>query len=99
LPLMKVKDIKPGMENIYLTANVVTLGNTRTVDTRYGSADVAIAIIEDETGRLDFKLWRDQIRKVRVGDTIKIENAFAVLFDGKTELNVGSRGQLVVVRR
>ena len=96
---MKMRDIKPGMENIYLTAKVVTLGNTRTVDTRYGSADVAIAILEDETGRLNFKLWRDQIRKVRVGDTIKVENAFAVLFDGKTELNVGSRGQLVVVRR
>lgn len=93
---MKVKDIKPGMENIYLTAKVVTLGSIRTVDTRYGSADVAIAIIEDESGRLNFKLWRDQIRKVRVGDTIKVENGFAVLFDGKTELNVGSKGRISV---
>ena len=96
---MKVKDIKPGMENIYLTAKVVTLGNTKTVDTRYGSADVAIAVIEDETGRLNFKLWRDQIRKVKVGDTINVEKAFAVLFDDKTELNVGSKGRISIIQR
>ncbi len=95
---MKIKDTRPGMENIYLIAKVVTLGDKKTVDTRYGSADVATAIIEDESGRINFKLWRDQIRKVRVGDTIKVENGFAVLFDGKTELNVGSRGRISVVQ-
>ena len=57
------------------------------------------ALIEDETGRLNLKLWRNQVDLVRVGDIIKIENGFAVEFGGATEIDVGSRGRITVVKR
>ena len=94
---MKIKDIKSGVEHIYLIAKVVAIGEKRTVETRFGPAEVAVATIEDGTGRMNFKLWRKQIDQVRLGDTIRVENAFAITFDGTTELNMGSGGRIEVL--
>ena len=96
---MKIRDIKAGMEHIYLTAKVTAIGDKRTVETRFGPAEVAVATVEDETGRMNFKLWRKQIDQVKLGDTIRVENAFAMTFDEKTELNIGSRGRIAVLAR
>lgn len=96
---MKIKDIKAGTERIYLVAKVVAIGDKRTVETRFGPAEVAIATIEDGSGRMNFKLWRKQIDQVKVGDIIRVENAFAITFDGNTELNMGSRGRIEVLAR
>jgi replication factor A1 len=96
---VKIEDVKAGMERIYLVAKVVTVGDRRTVETRFGPTEVAIATIEDESGRMNFKLWRKQIDQVKVGDIIRIENAFAITFDGNTELNMGSRGRIEVLAR
>ena len=96
---MKIKHIKAGMERIYLIAKVTAIGDKRTVETRFGPAEVAVATIEDETGRMNFKLWRKQIDQVKLGDTIRVENAFAITFEGKTELNMGSRGRIEVLAR
>ena len=97
MPNVKIKSIKAGMENLHLTANVVHVGDKRIVETRYGSADIAVAIIEDESGRIDLKLWRNQIAKAKVGKMVRIEDAFASMFDGKLELNVGSRGRIEIL--
>ena len=94
---MKIKDVNAGMERIYLVAKVVTVGDRRTVETRFGPAEVAIATIEDESGRMNFKLWRKQIDQVKAGDVIRIEDAFTITFDGNTELNMGSRGRIKVL--
>ncbi len=48
---MKVKDVRPGMENIALTVRVVSVSRPRKVATRYGEALVASAIVADETGK------------------------------------------------
>ncbi len=96
---MKIKEVKAGMERIHLVAKVVAIGDKRTVDTRFGPAEVAVATIEDESGRMNFKLWRKQIGQVKVGDTIRIEKAFAIMFDGNTELNMGSGGRIEVLAR
>jgi len=94
LQTAKIKDVREGMENVSLTARVVTIERKGTVETRYGPAEIAVAVIEDETGRIRLKLWRSQIDKAKVGSRVRIENAFASTFDGKLELNVGSKGKI-----
>jgi len=91
---VKIKDIRAGMENIQITAKVVYVGEKRAVETRYGPADMAVTTVEDETGRMNLKLWREQIAKVRTGSIVRIDKAFASLFDGRLELNVGSKGRI-----
>jgi ssDNA-binding replication factor A large subunit len=86
------------MENLTILVKVVDVGPPRVVGTRFGEAKTALAIVEDDTGKLNLKLWRDQIDLVKPGDMVRIENGFAVEFGGKTEINIGSRGHITVIK-
>lgn len=96
---MKIRDVKAGMENVVLIAKVVSVSEPRRVQTRYGSALVANAVLEDDTGRIVLNLWRWQIKLVKPGDIVRIEGAFATSYRGRVELNVGSRGRITVIKR
>lgn len=96
---MRVKDIKPGMENITITVKVKSVGEPRKVETKYGEALVARAVVEDESGEVILNLWRDQINIVKQGYVIRLENAFAKEYKGRVELNVGRQGKIVVVKK
>jgi len=67
--------------------------------TKYREALVANAVDADETGEIILNLWRDQVNLVNPGYIIRIENAFARQFKDRIELNVGSRGRIVVVKK
>ena len=97
--MMKVRDIKPGMENITLIVRVISVSKPRKVMTRYGEALVANAVVADETGKIILNLWRKQVNLVKPGYLIRIENAFARRFRDRVELNIGSRGRIIVVRK
>lgn len=94
---MKISDIRPGMERINLVAKVVYVGQVRQVDTRFGPATVVTTIIDDGTGRIKLKLWRDQMASVESGRTIKLENAFASIYGGELELSIGKKGNITVL--
>ena len=95
---MKIRDIESGMSGIELVARVVSVNEPRIIMTKYGSAELAKAKIEDDTGQITLNLWRDQVDMVKEGDLIKIEGAFAKSFRGEVELNVGRRGKITVLK-
>jgi replication factor A1 len=96
---LRIRELRPGMEGVSLTARIVEVSEKIEVETRFGRCFLAQAIIEDGTGRAVLNLWRQQIELVKVGDVVRIENAFVRSFKGQLELNVGSRGKIVVVSR
>ena len=96
---MKIQQIQPGMRNITLIGQVIEKGDIRQVETRFGSALVSWARVEDETGLIRLNLWRSQISQVNTGDTIRLTNAFVRLFNGILELNIGGDGRIEVVKR
>jgi len=85
------------MRNLIVVGEIAEIGEARLVETRFGVARVATAILIDETGRVKLNLWRDQINKVKVGNTVRLENAFAREFEGWIELNIGSDGKITVL--
>lgn len=87
------------MDGITVTGRITSLGEKREVETRYGKANVASAVLEDDTGKIVLNLWRSQIDLVKVGDLIRIENGFIRTFQQQLELNVGSKGRIVVLSR
>jgi hypothetical protein len=90
-----IKDLRSGMKHVNLKAKILKVAEPRRVITRYGNyANVAKAVIGDETGTINLCLWNEQIGSVSVGDTIQIENARASLFRGERQLSIGTRGQL-----
>jgi len=53
------------MRGICVTGTIVSIGDVRVVETRYGPARVAQAVLRDESGSIILNLWRGQIDTVR----------------------------------
>jgi replication factor A1 len=62
---------------------------------RDGSAHkVCDALVGDETGSIYLTLWDDNIEKVDVEHTVRVENGYVTLFKGNMRLNIGKYGKL-----
>lgn len=86
------------MRNISVRAKVTDISERREVSTKYGRREVATAVIEDETGKINLSLWGKQIDMVSVGDWVDIEGAFVTEFREELQLNVPRSGKLEVVK-
>lgn len=96
---VKIGDIRPGMRNLEISGEIVYIGEIRDVETRFGPAMVAAAVLEDETGSIRLNLWRWQIDMVKIGYKIMLENAFVRTYRGNIELNIGRDGRIIVLSR
>ena len=96
---VQVKDLRVGMKNVDLKAEVVEIAEPTFVVTRFGNyASVANALISDETGKIKLCLWNEQINSISVGDNILIENAKIYAFRGEKQVRVGKNGVLRTYR-
>ncbi len=89
-----ISKLIPGMTNVNLVAKVVSIGDKRSVNTKYGKSVVCDAIIRDESGEISLTLWNDQIDKVREGDIVSIAGAYTTEWQGEVKLNIPKRGSL-----
>jgi len=96
---MRIADIKSGMRGLTIVGTILSISEIRNVMTRFGPATVATARLRDESGEIRLNLWRDQIAKVRVGDLVRLENAFVNVFNYQNELNLGKDGRIIVLSR
>ena len=94
---MKIKQIRAGMDGVTVEGLVSYVGLKRIVKTRFGEAPVATAILEDDSGKISLNLWRNQIGLVKEGNVVRVENGFVRTFKDQIELNVGSRGKIIVI--
>ncbi|TLY03866.1 MAG: DNA-binding protein [Thaumarchaeota archaeon] len=75
-----------------------TISEPRTVNLRTGGqAQVADAVLKDDTGQIKLTLWDAQIKMVKPGSKVKIENGYVTTFKGENALNVGKYGKLSVL--
>ena len=76
---------------------VESISEPRTVNLKAGGqAQVADAILKDETGQIKLTLWDAQIKMVKAGSKVSIENGYISNFKGENSLNVGKYGKLNV---
>lgn len=97
--MVKIKELRNGMRRINLTAKVLEISEPREVVSKFDGQvyRVADAVIGDDTGTIKLSLWNEQIGKVKVNDTIKIENGYVRTFRGEKQLNVGRFGKISVL--
>lgn len=97
---MKLKDLKPGMENIDLRVTVLRLEDPRKVETSYDVTHTLVdGEVEDESGRMDLTVWNeliDQLEGIEVGDTVELRNCFITSFKGVLSVNVGRNSEITV---
>ncbi len=92
---LQIKDLRIGMKNVDLRAEVVEIAEPAFVVTRFGNyASVANAVISDGTGKIKMCLWNEQINSISVGDGVQIENARISAFKGEKQLRIGRNGVL-----
>jgi ssDNA-binding replication factor A large subunit len=92
---MNIGDLKPGMRGVSIEGTIDSLTEPRTVNLRAGgTAQVADAVISDETGTIKLSLWDDQINMVKQGDRVSIENGYTQAFRGENSVNIGRYGNL-----
>lgn len=75
-----------------------SIGEPRTVNLKAGGqAQVADAVLKDETGQIKLTLWDAQIKMIKAGSKVSIENGYINSFKGENSLNVGKYGKLNVI--
>lgn len=96
----KVKDLSPSTKQVNLVAKVVSVGERRTIDSKFGgSRTLSEAVVGDETGTVILSLWEAQIGQVAPADVVQVNNGYVSLVRGRIRLNVGKYGSLEKVAR
>ncbi len=95
---MNISELTNDMRHVTIEGVVEKITEPRTVNLRAGgSAQVADATITDDTGNIKLSLWDDQIKMIKEGDKILIENGYTQSFRGENSLNIGRYGKLTVI--
>ncbi|RLG13839.1 MAG: DNA-binding protein [Candidatus Nanohalarchaeota archaeon] len=94
---MDISDITKDSESVSVSAHVVEVGEPRTINTKFGPRDVADAVIEDKTGRINLTLWQEKIDEVKNAKKVEIENAYVREWNNNLSLNFSKNSTLKCV--
>jgi hypothetical protein len=94
---LKIEDLRVGMKNINLEAEILDIPEPNLVYTRYGTrSSVSNILIGDETGAIRMSLWNEYISQIHKGDTVRIEKGIVASFRGEPQLRIGRNGNLII---
>ena len=71
----------------------------RLVNSANYTGSLAAACGRDETGLVGIVLWGDQVKQVKTGDIIRIENGWCRKRNGEIIVSTGRNGSLMVIER
>lgn len=94
---MKISEIQGNQGDINIEADVMEVGETRTLEKNEKTLRVANAIIKDDSGTCKLTLWNDEIGKINKGDRVKITKGYARQFREEIQLTAGKFGKMEVI--
>jgi len=94
-----INQLRSGMTRLDTVEGTIdSIGEPRTVNLRTGGqAQVADAVLKDDSGQIKLTLWDAQIKMVKAGSKVTVENGYINNFKGENSLNVGKYGKLNVI--
>ena len=98
--MARIVDLSDGMRGVDVEGEVLEKGMARQVRSkrrRWETLIVANTAIGDASGRVVLVLWNEQIKLVKEGDTVRVENGYVSSYRGITQLNVGRAGRLIIL--
>ncbi|MFH0961247.1 MAG: DNA-binding protein [archaeon] len=94
----KIVDLKDGHTNVDLEGEIISVGESRSVVTRYGKeTKLTHATIKDDSANILLILWGDQCKGIEVGKNVKIEGGFIKSWKGAKQLSIGRNGKLEIL--
>lgn len=98
--MVKIAGLKVGAKNIELKAKIVDLPAHIQVMTRFGSTtSVTNATMEDSSGKVKLVLWGDQVKGLKVGDTIEIKGGYLKEYKGERQFGISRKGKIKKERK
>ncbi len=94
MSVTKIKDLKPGMENINAAIRVLESYGVRTIDTKAGTRTLGEYMVGDDTGRVKLVVWGSKAPSLSVGDAVEVKNAWVTIFKGEVQLNAGKNSSI-----
>ncbi|NPA97563.1 MAG: single-stranded DNA-binding protein [Crenarchaeota archaeon] len=85
----KVKDLKPGQENVEVKVRVLERKGIKTIRTRAGDRTIGLYTVGDDSGRVTLVAWGSKAASLEAGDSVKISNAWVSSYRGEVQLNIG----------
>ena len=97
--MTSINQLRSGMTKLdTVEGTIESISEPRTVNLKAGGqAQVADAVLKDDTGQIKLTLWDAQIKMVKAGSKVTVENGYINSFKGENSLNVGKYGKLNVV--
>jgi len=90
---IKVSELKPNLPTVNLIGRIVGVSDPQRVQRKSGeTVDIARMLVADETGMVSVSLWDDKSElasELKVGDTIRIEDAVPASRLGQVSVNAG----------
>ena len=81
-------------KNVSLKGKIIDKSGTRTFSRMGSNGRVALAVLEDSTGKVQVTLWDDEIDLIEVGDEVEIENGYVKEFRGDKQVSSGREGKI-----
>jgi replication factor A1 len=95
---MKLNELRPGMENIELIVEIISIGEPREVETYSGLKHMLVeGEVKDDTATMGLTIWNETIEElvaVKSGDEAKLVNCFITSYKGVLSINIGRESKI-----
>ena len=93
---MAIKDLRARQGNVNLVLKITDKADSREFEKFGNKGKVCNAKAKDDSGEITLTLWNDDVDKVNIGDTVKIENGWVSEWQGELQLSTGKFGKIEV---
>jgi len=90
---LKLSKLRPGMENVELMVELISIEEPRKVTTYSGLEHTLVeGLVKDGSGSMGLTVWNEKIEElqgIEAGDTLRLVDCFITSFKGELSVNVG----------
>ena len=90
---MKLSELRPGMEDVELEVELMSLEESREVTTYSGLEHTLVeGVVSDGSTEMGLTIWNEKIEElqgIEAGDALRLVGCFITSFKGELSVNVG----------
>lgn len=93
-----INEIKPRQGNINLDeCEIISKEKPKEFEKFGNKGKVCICTIKNDSGEIKLTLWNEDVDNYKVGDKIKLVNAYCNEFQGEKQITAGKFGKLAKI--
>ncbi|MDP7443470.1 MAG: OB-fold nucleic acid binding domain-containing protein [Candidatus Bathyarchaeota archaeon] len=100
--MVKIVDLRPGMEHMDIRVTLKALNEPREVLTNYGiTHNLVDGVVMDDSGSVGITFWNEKIELLKgidTGSRVELRDCFVTSFKGDLSINVGRDSTLEKIK-